>query len=106
MLVERTKKPNSAKLAWKLQHEPQLCLVRRGTYVNSKLIVHILHLGIMKPPNSNTSNTVKLPAVVETTMFWQSDATKRNMDTDVQCKVNSKSKCRKNLKIRTIIGGM
>lgn len=105
MLVERTKMPTSANLAWRLQHKPRLNLVWINACINLKIIASNLHLGMIKPPNSNTSNTVKLPAVVETTIFRHSDATKRNMDTELQCTANSKIKCRKNLQTQMIKGG-
>lgn len=51
----------------------------------------------MKPPNKNTVNIDKLPAVEVETMVWPTEATKRNMDIDVKCTAKSRINWRKNL---------
>lgn len=39
----------------------------------------------MKPPNNRTNNIAKLPAVAEATIVLETEAKKRNMDTDDKC---------------------
>ena len=40
----------------------------------------------------------RLPAVIEATTVWKSEAINRNMDIDIRCTVKSKRNWRKNLR--------
>lgn len=106
MLPEITKMSTSTRLALRLQHQPTKLKFSLETIILDQLgggkCQKTLHFGMMKPPNVNTNNIDKLPVVKVATIVRQTDATKRNMDTDDQCTANNRIKWRKNLWNTTI----
>lgn len=53
---------------------------------------------MMNPPNNKTNSIVKLAAVIDATVVWNTDAKNRNIDNDDKCTAKSRTNCLKNLK--------
>lgn len=69
----------------------------KGYYGKNLNIDRALPCGITKPENSRTNKIAKLPAVIEATSVWKTDARNRNIDNEVKCAEKSRMNWRKNL---------